>query len=62
LKNKEKMSCHNTKRNLARVKSDAMAGKPAMSRPIIFKFDGVIVDSEVIANRAMAECLTAHGF
>ncbi len=33
-----------------------------MSRPIIFKFDGVIVDSEVIANRAMAECLTAHGF
>ena len=33
-----------------------------MSHPIIFDFDGVIVDSEVIANRALAECLTEHGF
>jgi HAD superfamily hydrolase (TIGR01509 family) len=39
-----------------------MAGTAIMHRPIIFDFDGVIVDSETIANRAFAECLTAHGF
>lgn len=33
-----------------------------MSRPIIFDFDGVIADSEIIANQAFAECLTSHGF
>ncbi len=33
-----------------------------MSLPIIFDFDGVIVDSEIIANRALAECLTELGF
>jgi len=33
-----------------------------MPRPIIFDFDGVIADSEIITNRAFAECLTAHGF
>ncbi|MBP6013847.1 MAG: HAD family phosphatase [Alphaproteobacteria bacterium] len=32
-----------------------------MHRPIIFDFDGVIVDSEVLANRALAECLTELG-
>lgn len=32
-----------------------------MHRPIIFDFDGVIVDSELIANRALAETLTAIG-
>ena len=32
-----------------------------MHRPIIFDFDGVIVDSELIANRALAEALTAIG-
>ncbi len=32
-----------------------------MHRPIIFDFDGVIVDSEPIANRALAEALTAIG-
>lgn len=31
-----------------------------MPRPIIFDFDGVIVDSEIIST--FAECLTAHGF
>ena len=30
-------------------------------RPIIFDFDGVIVDSEPLANRALAETLTAIG-
>lgn len=35
---------------------------PHMHRPIIFDFDGVIVDSEVLANRALAECLTEIGF
>lgn len=33
-----------------------------MHRPIIFDFDGVIVDSEPLSNRALAECLTEHGF
>jgi beta-phosphoglucomutase-like phosphatase (HAD superfamily) len=33
-----------------------------MPRPIIFDFDGVIVDSETLSNRALAESLTAHGF
>jgi HAD superfamily hydrolase (TIGR01509 family) len=32
-----------------------------MPRPIIFDFDGVIVDSEVICNQALADHLTAHG-
>jgi HAD superfamily hydrolase (TIGR01509 family) len=32
-----------------------------MHRPIIFDFDGVIVDSEVICNQALADHLTAHG-
>jgi HAD superfamily hydrolase (TIGR01509 family) len=32
-----------------------------MLRPIIFDFDGVIVDSEILANRALAACLTANG-
>lgn len=32
-----------------------------MHRPIIFDFDGTIVDSEPIANRALAETLTAIG-
>ena len=33
-----------------------------MHRPIIFDFDGVIVDSEILANRALAECLTELGY
>ena len=32
-----------------------------MQHPIIFDFDGVIVDSEVLANRALAEILTELG-
>ena len=33
-----------------------------MPRPIIFDFDGVIADSEPLSNRALAQCLTDHGF
>ena len=33
-----------------------------MTRPIIFDFDGVIVDSETLSNRAFAQSLTQHGF
>ena len=33
-----------------------------MHRPIIFDFDGVIVDTEPAANQALAECLSEAGF
>lgn len=33
-----------------------------MPHPIIFDFDGVIVDSEVLASRTLAECLTNLGY
>jgi HAD superfamily hydrolase (TIGR01509 family) len=33
----------------------------SVHKPIIFDFDGVIVDSEPLANRALAETLTAMG-
>lgn len=33
-----------------------------MQRPIIFDFDGTIVDSEPLANRGLAEVLTEFGF
>jgi HAD superfamily hydrolase (TIGR01509 family) len=35
---------------------------PRMPRPIIFDFDGTIVDSEPLANQGLAEVLTEHGF
>ena len=36
--------------------------EPHVQRPIIFDFDGVIADSETVSNRALAQCLTGHGF
>lgn len=33
-----------------------------MPHPIIFDFDGVIVDSELLASRSLAECLTNLGY
>jgi HAD superfamily hydrolase (TIGR01509 family) len=36
--------------------------KPAMSRPIIFDFDGTIVDSEPLSNKGLAETLSELGF
>jgi len=44
------------------VRLRARQWESAMPRPIIFDFDGVIADSESIANRALAQCLTDHGF
>jgi len=44
-----------------RFSHDDRTGKPSVSGPVIFDCDGVLVDSEPLSNRALAETLTELG-